>query len=70
MIHIFVGAFFSLFRVFTPILLPEHRFTNMLVFLITTAVIVFMMELVSEQIALIRMEQRLALAAHRSDDQD
>jgi hypothetical protein len=35
----------------------EHRFTNMSVFLLTTAVLIFMLGLISEQIALLRMEQ-------------
>jgi glycosyltransferase involved in cell wall biosynthesis len=68
-----IATLFSPFRVFLPVsafffftgvgyylytYLTQHRFTNMAVFLLTTAVIVFMLGLVSEQIALLRMEQR------------
>ena len=38
----------------------QHRFTNMSVFLLTTAVIIFMLGLISEQIALLRMERQSA----------
>ena len=70
-----IATLFSPFRVFLPVsaffLLTglgyylytytvEHRFTNMGVFLLTTAVIIFMLGLVSEQIALLRMEQHAA----------
>jgi len=55
-----VSAFFFFtgvgYYIFTYI--TEHRFTNMSVFLLTAAVIIFMLGLVSEQIALLRMEQR------------
>jgi glycosyltransferase involved in cell wall biosynthesis len=68
-----IATLFSPFRVFLPVsafffftgigyylytYLTQHRFTNMAVFLLTTAVIVFMLGLVSEQIALLRMEGR------------
>lgn len=68
-----IATLFSPFRVFLPVsaffflsgvgyylytYITEHRFTNMSVFLLTTAVIIFMMGLISEQIALLRMEQR------------
>jgi len=70
-----IATLFSPFRIFLPVsafffftgfgyyfytYITEHRFTNMGVFLLTTAVIVFMLGLVSEQIALLRMEQRTA----------
>jgi hypothetical protein len=68
-----IATLFSPFRIFLPVsafffftgfgyylytYITEHRFTNMGVFLLTTAVIVFMLGLVSEQIALLRMERR------------
>jgi len=68
-----IATLFSPFRVFLPVsgifffsgmgyylytFVTEHRFTNMSVFLLTAAVIIFMLGLVSEQIALLRMEQR------------
>lgn len=68
-----IATLFSPFRVFLPVsaffflcgigyytytYVMEHRFTNMSVFLLTTAVIIFMLGLISEQIALLRMEQR------------
>jgi glycosyltransferase involved in cell wall biosynthesis len=68
-----IATLFAPFRVFLPVsafffftgvgyyiftYITEHRFTNMAVFLLTTAVIIFMLGLVSEQIALLRMEQR------------
>jgi glycosyltransferase involved in cell wall biosynthesis len=67
-----IATLFSPFRVFLPVsaffffsgvgyylytYLTEGRFTNMAVFLLTTAVILFMLGLISEQIALLRMEQ-------------
>ena len=70
-----IATLFSPFRVFLPVsafflltgmgyylytYTTEHRFTNMGVFLLTTAVIIFMLGLVSEQIALLRMEQHAA----------
>ena len=67
-----IATLFSPFRVFLPVsmffflagmtnyistYMSEHRFTNMSVFLLTTAVIIFMLGLISEQIALLRMER-------------
>jgi glycosyltransferase involved in cell wall biosynthesis len=67
-----IATLFSPFRVFLPVslffflsgltnyaytYLTQYRFTNMSVFLLTTAVIVFMLGLISEQIALLRMER-------------
>jgi glycosyltransferase involved in cell wall biosynthesis len=46
------GAGYYLYTYFT-----EGRFTNMAVFLLTTGVVVFMMGLISEQVALLRMEK-------------
>jgi glycosyltransferase involved in cell wall biosynthesis len=68
-----IATLFAPFRVFLPVsgfffftgigyyiytYITQGRFTNMAVLLLTTAVIVFMLGLVSEQIALLRMEQR------------
>lgn len=68
-----IATLFSPLRVFLPVsafffltgagyylytYVTEHRFTNMSVLLLTTAVIIFMLGLVSEQIALLHMEQR------------
>jgi glycosyltransferase involved in cell wall biosynthesis len=70
-----IATLFSPFRIFLPVsafffftgigyylytYITEHRFTNMSVLLLTTAVIIFMLGLVSEQITLLRMEQRSA----------
>jgi glycosyltransferase involved in cell wall biosynthesis len=67
-----IATLFTPFRVFLPVsgffffagagyylytYVTEGRFTNMAVFLLTTAVIVFMLGLVSEQIALLRTER-------------
>jgi hypothetical protein len=67
-----IATLFSPFRVFLPVSLffflggltnyaytyfSQYRFTNMSVFLLTTAVVVFMLGLISEQIALLRMER-------------
>jgi glycosyltransferase involved in cell wall biosynthesis len=67
-----IATLFAPFRVFLPVSIffflggmtnyiytyvTEHRFTNMSVFLLTTAVIIFMLGLVSEQIALLRMDR-------------
>jgi glycosyltransferase involved in cell wall biosynthesis len=67
-----IATLFSPFRVFLPVsiffflcgvanyaytYMTQHRFTNMSVFLFTTAVIIFMLGLISEQIALLRMER-------------
>ena len=80
-----IATLFSPFRVFLPVsaffffsgvgyylytYLTEHRFTNMAVFLLTTAVIIFMMGLVSEQIALLRMEQRSFPPSEEADRGD
>ncbi len=68
-----IATLFSPFRVFLPVSLlfflagasnylytyvTQRRFTNMSVFMFTTAVIVFMLGLISEQIALMRMERQ------------
>lgn len=68
-----ITTLFSPFRVFLPVsvfffttgignylytYITQNRFTNMTVFLLTTAVIIFMLGLISEQIALLRMERR------------
>jgi glycosyltransferase involved in cell wall biosynthesis len=70
-----IATLFSPLRVFLPVsafflltglghyfytYFTERRFTNMSVFLLTTAIIIFMLGLVSEQIALLRMERRSA----------
>jgi glycosyltransferase involved in cell wall biosynthesis len=70
-----IATLFSPFRVFLPVsffffamglgnylrtYLTEGRFTNMSVFMWTTAVIIFMLGLVSEQIAALRMERQHA----------
>ena len=80
-----IATLFSPFRVFLPVsafffftgigyylytYLTQHRFTNMAVFLLTTAVIVFMLGLVSEQIALLRMEQRPGTPTQQSDREE
>jgi glycosyltransferase involved in cell wall biosynthesis len=67
-----IATLFSPFRVFLPVSVfffvvgfgnyfytyfTQGRFTNMSVFMLTTAVIIFMLGLVSEQIALLRMER-------------
>jgi glycosyltransferase involved in cell wall biosynthesis len=72
-----IATLFAPFRVFLPVsvffflsgmtnyiytYVTQHRFTNMSVFLLTTSVIVFMLGLISEQIALLRMERHQALA--------
>lgn len=68
-----IATLFSPFRVFLPVsaffffmgigyylytFITEHRFTHMSVFLLIAGVMIFMLGLVSEQIALLRMEQR------------
>ena len=60
----FTGVGYYLYTYFT-----QGRFTNMAVFLLTTAVIVFMLGLVSEQIALLRMEQRSSLSREQRDEE-
>jgi glycosyltransferase involved in cell wall biosynthesis len=72
-----IATLFSPFRVFLPVSIffflggmtnyiytyvTSHRFTNMSVFLLTTAVIIFMLGLISEQIALLRMERLSSLS--------
>jgi len=67
-----IATLFAPFRIFLPVSIvcflgglsnyiytyvTQHRFTNMSVFMLTTAVIVFMLGLISEQIALLRMER-------------
>jgi hypothetical protein len=67
-----IATLFSPFRVFLPVSMfffvvglgnyfytyfTQGRFTNMSVFMLTTGVIIFMLGLVSEQIALLRMER-------------
>jgi len=74
-----IATLFSPFRVFLPVSIfffiggmtnyiytyvTTHRFTNMSVFLLTTAVIIFMLRLISEQIALLRMERLSSLSGH------
>ena len=75
LIIIKIATLFSPFRVFLPVSIffflagcgnylytyfTQGRFTNMSVFMLTTAVIIFMLGLVSEQIALLRMERQHA----------
>ena len=72
-----IATLFSPFRVFLPVSIfffcaglanyihtyvTQGRFTNMSVFMFTTAVIIFMLGLVSEQIALLRMERHSSLS--------
>lgn len=76
-----IATLFSPFRVFLPVSLffflagltnygytyfTENRFTNMSVFALTTSVIIFMLGLISEQIALLRMERQQS--GRRFDD--
>jgi glycosyltransferase involved in cell wall biosynthesis len=76
-----IATLFSPFRVFLPVstlfflagmsnyaytYLTEHRFTNMSALMFTAAVIVFMLGLISEQIALLRMERQQS--GRRHDD--
>lgn len=80
-----IAILFSPLRVFLPVsafffftgvgyylytYITEHRFTNMAVFLLTTAVIIFMLGLVSEQIALLRMEQSSSIAIKGAEDEN
>ena len=79
-----IATLFSPFRVFVPVsaffffcgianygytFMTQSRFTNMSVFLLTGAVIIFMLGLVSEQIALLRME-RHSVPFLQDDDSD
>ncbi len=76
-----IATLFSPFRVFLPVSIlfflagvfnyaytyfTAHRFTNMSALMFTAAVIVFMLGLVSEQIALLRMERQQS--GRRHDD--
>lgn len=76
-----IATLFSPFRVFLPVsvfffvvglgnyiytYVTQNRFTNMSVFALTTAVIIFMLGLISEQIALLRMERQES--GRRRDD--
>jgi glycosyltransferase involved in cell wall biosynthesis len=76
-----IATLFSPFRVFLPVsvfffvvglgnyiytYVTQNRFTNMSVFALTTAVIIFMLGLISEQIALLRMERQES--GRRQDD--
>ena len=76
-----IATLFSPFRVFLPVSImfflsgmanyaytyyAEHRFTNMSALMFTAAVIVFMLGLISEQIALLRMERQQS--GRRHDD--
>jgi glycosyltransferase involved in cell wall biosynthesis len=80
-----IATLFSPFRVFLPVsvffflaglanyfytYVTQYRFTNMSVFLLTTSVIVFMLGLISEQIALLRMERHQAFLQHVSEGED
>jgi glycosyltransferase involved in cell wall biosynthesis len=80
-----IATLFAPFRVFLPTSIffgvagvanyiytyvTEHRFTNMSVFLLTTAVIIFMLGLISEQIALLRMERVTSVSLDRIEDKD
>ncbi len=77
-----IATLFSPFRIFVPVsaffffsgignyvytYVTQGRFTNMSVFLLTAAVIIFMLGLVSEQIALLRMERH---SMNFSQDED
>ena len=80
-----IATLFSPFRVFLPVsilfflagmsnyiytYLTEYRFTNMSALMFTAAVLVFMLGLVSEQIALLRMERRSSLPHNNNIDAD
>jgi glycosyltransferase involved in cell wall biosynthesis len=64
-----VSLFFLIsgFGIYLYRYLTEGRFTNMAAFLISTGVIIFMMGLISEQIASLRME-RLSHREHTKND--
>jgi len=68
-----IATLFAPFRIFLPVsvffflggianyiytYVTQNRFTNMSVFALTTSVIIFMLGLISEQIALLRMERQ------------
>ena len=76
-----IATLFSPFRIFLPVSImffiagmanyaytyyTEYRFTNMSALMFTAAVIVFMLGLISEQIALLRMERQQS--GRRQDD--
>jgi len=76
-----IATLFAPFRVFLPVSVffflggmgnyiytyfSQNRFTNMSVFALSTAVIIFMLGLISEQIALLRMERQES--GRRHDD--
>jgi hypothetical protein len=80
-----IATLFSPFRVFLPVsilfflagmsnylytYLTEYRFTNMSALMFTAAVLVFMLGLVSEQIALLRMERHSSSGHDESVDGD
>ncbi len=80
-----IATLFAPFRVFLPVsiffllcgisnyaytYITQHRFTNMSVFLLTTSVVVFMLGLISEQIALLRMERQPSALHSESDSKD
>jgi glycosyltransferase involved in cell wall biosynthesis len=79
-----IATLFAPFRIFLPVsvvcflggltnyiytYVTQHRFTNMSVFMFTTAVIIFMLGLISEQIALLRME-RLQSGSSKLSERD
>ena len=80
-----IATLFSPFRVFLPVSIfffmagasnylytyfTQGRFTNMSVFMLTTAVIIFMLGLVSEQIALLRMERHGQVIDFGAEDEN
>ena len=80
-----ITTLFSPFRVFLPVSMffflvgfghylytyfTQGRFTNMSVFMLTTAVIIFMLGLVSEQIALLRMERHSSTGFDQTMEND
>jgi glycosyltransferase involved in cell wall biosynthesis len=80
-----IATLFAPFRIFLPVsiffflsgmtnyiytFVTDHRFTNMSVFLFTAAVIIFMLGLVSEQIALLRMERHDVIHGAVSEHDD
>ena len=80
-----IATLFSPLRVFLPVsasfflvgigyyiytYVTQNRFTNLAVFLLTTAVIVFMLGLISEQIAQLRMERRSSLLSGKTESDE
>ncbi|HME61002.1 MAG TPA: glycosyltransferase family 2 protein [Candidatus Binatia bacterium] len=80
-----IATLFSPFRVFLPVSIffflaglanyihtyvTQGRFTNMSVLMFTTAVTIFMLGLVSEQIALLRMERHSAFSQEAQFNRD